>query len=58
MMEGDDMRSVICTAPGCENEGHTIEVPDAPEDGDVVICGPCGAVLENSAMVQLDEAQT
>lgn len=40
------MRTVVCDTAGCENEGHAIEIPDAPPEGDTVICGPCGAVLE------------
>ena len=47
------MRTVTCTTDGCENAGHPIEVPDAPAEGDVVICGPCGGVLDNTTGVEL-----
>lgn len=43
------MRTVTCQNPGCENNGHPIEIPDAPPEGDVVVCGPCGTVLEVTA---------
>lgn len=49
------MRTVVCSTSGCENEGVAIEVPDAPPEGDLVQCGPCGAILD--ASLDLDDAQ-